>query len=487
MKLEMRGQMRLEQKMVLAPHMIQSMEILQLPIMALQERIEQELNNNPVLEIEEPSESSEPNEEMLQREINEKDYADRESERTEGFEHLKNLDTNYENYVRQGESIRRRHSSDETDKKLEAIKNTAAPAQSLHEYLTEQWHMVDADEKIKKAGGAIIDYIDEKGYLSVRLEQLHNKDRAEFSFEDLKKALELVQGLEPAGVGARDLKECLLIQMEQKAEDFHFESRLVCEHMDSLLSNHLPDIARKMNCSIEAVKHAIERMSKLDTSPGLQIGQNRNHSIAADVIVETSKDGTDYAVRLADSELPILRMNDYYTKIAKDTETNENTKQFLQNNIRSAQWIIDAIEQRKNTLLKVTRSVVKYQKDFFDKGQLYLQPLPMAKVADEIGVHVATVSRAVAGKYVQCSWGILPLRKFFSGGMEDESGRAHSWEAIRAKLQQIIDSEDKNEPLNDDEIRKKLVEAGIKNLARRTVAKYRKLLKIPPARFRRKY
>jgi RNA polymerase sigma-54 factor len=173
--------------------------------------------------------------------------------------------------------------------------------------------------------------------------------------------------------------------------------------------------------------------------------------------------------------------------MAKDGKVSEKTKKFLQNNIRSAQWIIDAIEQRKSTLLKVTDAIVKFQKDFFEKGPLYLRPLPMSKVAADVGVHLATVSRAVAGKYVQCSWGLLPLRKFFSGGTEDINGEAHSWEAIRVKLQEIIDAEDKTKPLSDEQIRKKLAQVGINNLARRTVAKYRKLLNIPAARFRKKY
>jgi len=173
--------------------------------------------------------------------------------------------------------------------------------------------------------------------------------------------------------------------------------------------------------------------------------------------------------------------------MSKDRSVSEKTKKFLQNNIRSAKWIMDAIEQRKSTLLRVATAVVKHQKEFFDKGDLYLRPLPMSKVAEDVGVHLATVSRAVAGKYVQCSRGILPLRKFFSGGMEDINGKGHSWEAIRAELQRITNAEDKTKPLSDDQIRKKLAEAGITNLARRTVAKYRKLLNIPAARFRKKY
>jgi len=491
MKLEMTVQMRLEQRMTLAPRMIQSMEILQLPILALQERIEQELNSNPVLEIEEPSDTEDTDsaeQQQAQDDINKRDLtAKTDSTRVADFERFDSLDDGFEDYMDQAGPFRRRSVSDEADKKLEAIKNTAAPPQSLHEHLIEQWRLVEAERSVKKAGSMIIDYIDDRGYLSVRLEQLHNKDRTDFTIDDLKQALELVQKLEPAGVGARDLKECLLIQMAQSSDDMSFEARLVAAHMDELLENRLPDIARKMHCSIKAVNHAIERMSKLDTSPGLQIGRDRNRPITADVIVQSLDDSDDYSVRLADFSLPSLRVSDYYAKMAKDSGVGKKTRKFLQDNIRSAQWIIDAIEQRKNTLLRVTGAVVKYQRGFFEKGQLHLKPLPMSKVADDVGVHLATVSRAVAGKYVQCSWGILPLRKFFSGGMEDDTGKGHSWEAIRAELQQIIDAEDKAKPLSDDRIRKKLAEAGIKKLARRTVAKYRKLLNIPAARLRKKY
>jgi RNA polymerase sigma-54 factor len=490
MKLEMRGQMRLEQRMTLAPRMIQSMEILQLPILALQERIEQELNTNPVLEIEEPSntEDTPPAEPQSQDDINEKDLVvDTDNNKVEDFERLDSLDDDFKDYMGQAGPFHRRTRSDEPDGKLQAIKNTAAPSQSLHEHLSDQWGLVEADEPIKKAGSRIIDYIDERGYLSVRLEQLHNKDRADFTLDDLKQALVLVQKLEPAGVGARDLKECLLIQMAQSGEDMSFEARLIAEHMNELLENRLPDIARKMKCSIEEINRAIEHMSKLDTSPGLQVGQYRNHPVTADVIVQPLDDSAGFLVQLADSNLPRLRISNNYAKMSKDARVSEKTRKFLRENIRSAQWIMDAVEQRKSTLLRVAKAVVKYQREFFEKGQLYLQPLPMSKVADEVGVHLATVSRAVAGKYVQCSRGILPLRKFFSGGTEDDNGKAHSWEAIRAKLQQVIDAEDKTKPLSDDQIRKKLAEAGIKNLARRTVAKYRKLLNIPAARFRKKY
>jgi len=490
MKLEMSTHMRMEQRMKLAPHMIQSMEILQLPILALQERIEQELNSNPVLEMTEPAnpEDTDSVEQEAKEDINEKELVvNTDNNKVEDFERLDSLSDGFKDYMNEAGPFRKRVYSDEPDKKLEAIKNTAALPQSLHEHLAEQWRMVDAEPAVKKAGDMIIDYIDDRGYLTVRLEQLHNKDRGDFTIDDLKEAMELVQKLEPTGVGARDMRECLLIQMAQSSEDMSFESRLIAEHLDELLENRLPDIAKKMNCGIDAINRAIKRMSKLDTSPGLQVGRDQNHPITPDVIVESLDNSSQYSVRLADYDLPRLRVNDYYAKMAKDAKVAEKTKKFLQTNLRSAQWIIEAIEQRKNTLLRVTKAVVKFQRDFFEKGQLYLRPLPMSKVADDVGVHLATVSRAVAGKYIQCPWGILPLRKFFSGGTEDVNGASLSWEAIRAKLQQIINAEDKTKPLNDEQIRKKLTEFGIKKLARRTVAKYRKLLGIPAARFRKKY
>ncbi|MGD0571961.1 MAG: RNA polymerase factor sigma-54 [Sedimentisphaerales bacterium] len=479
MKLEMRGQMRLEQQMKLAPHMIQSMEILQLPLLALQERIEQELNNNPVLEADESAEQEDAAAEP-------ETQTEPKSGPAEDYKGDDRLDEEVRDYIEHRDDYPRPR-SDEPDPKLAAINNTAALPQSLHDYLEDQWRMVEADEPVKKAGSMIIDYIDDKGYLSVRLEQLHNKDRTDFTLEDLQKAIVLIQKLDPPGVGARDLRECLLIQINQSNEDVSFETTLVTNYLEDMLENRLPDIARKMGCTIEDINRAIERLSKFDTSPGLQIGRNHNHPITADVIVEYSEEAGDYTVRLVEDGVPRLRISDDYVKMASGDKVGESAKQFLQNNIRSAQWIIDAIQQRKNTLLKVTRSIVNRQREFFDKGQLYLKPLPMAKVAEDVGVHIATVSRAVAGKYVQCEWGILPLRKFFSGGIEDTQGNEKSWEAIRGKLQEIIDAEDKSKPLSDDQIKAKLTEAGITGLARRTIAKYRGLLKIPPARLRKKY
>ena len=488
MKMSMSGQMRLEQRMKLAPRMIQSMEILQLPLMALQEKIEQELNGNPVLEQVEPEAESEETLADADASVEEQKtlVVKEDNDKVDDFQRLGNMDTDYEDYYHRAESMRPRRDDGEPDKKLEAMQNTAAGPQSLNEYLAEQWRMVEAEPAVKTAGNMIIDYIDDRGYLTIRLEQLYNKDKPQITLEHLQRALDLVQRLEPAGVGARDMKECLLIQMAQSGEDMNFEEQLVSDHLGELLENRLPEIARKMNCSIERINKAIMRLSKLDTSPGFQVGRNENRPIVTDIIIEPDEHG-GYDVRLTDTRLPSLRVNDYYAKMSRDKSLDEKTREFLQKNVRSATWLMEAIEQRKNTLLRVARVVVEQQKEFFEKGQLYLKPLPMSRVADEVGVHIATISRAVAGKYVQCPQGVLPLRGFFSGGMENEEGQSRSWDAVRARMQQIVDDEDKSNPLNDDEIKQKLEEAGFNGLARRTVAKYRKLLNIPAARFRRKY
>jgi len=491
MKLDMTNQMRLEQRMKLAPRMIQSMEILQLPMLALLEKIEAELNSNPVLEIAEPSEAQADSESDVQQQSDtdagEKDLVvNRDDNKADDFERLSDFSEHTDDYLSRTEVSRGARYDDEPDRKLEAMSNTPDKGQSLHDYLTEQWRLVDADEKTKKAGQLIIDYIDEKGYLKVRLEQFHNKDKHDFGMEHLEKALELVQQLEPAGVGARDVKECLLIQMAQSSEDMSFESQLVSKYLDKLLENKLPEIARRMNCSIERINETLLRMRKLDTSPGLQVSRERSHPVKVDVIVDPAEGG-GFKVYLAEKSIPALRINEHYADMARDKKLDGKTRDFLRTNILSARWLMDAIEQRRQTLLRVSRAVVDRQRGFFEKGTMYLKPLPMSEVADKVGVHVATVSRAVSGKYIQSPQGIMPLRDLFGGGMETDNGSSESFEAIRAKMQQIIDSEDKSKPLGDEAIRKKLEQMGIKDIARRTVAKYRKIMSIPTARFRKRF
>ncbi|NIA17271.1 MAG: hypothetical protein GWO86_02875, partial [Planctomycetes bacterium] len=358
MKMSMTGQMQMRQQMKLAPRMIQSMEILQLNNLALLEKIDAELNSNPILEVADSEIESEtaaqedsPAEDIRQQELN----IGEDSNNAEDFQRLDGFDGDFGGHIYRGDSIIRRSYDDEYDPKLAALNNAPVTVHSLHEYLVNQWQLVDAGEPVKKAGQTIIDYIDDRGYLQVRLEQLYNKDKSDFNPEHLTAALKLVQQLEPPGVGASDLKECLLIQMAQSADDMSFEMKLVSKYMDKLLENQLPYIAKKMNCSLEQINHALERMRKFDTSPGLAIGKEQNHPVTADVIVEPNEDGS-YSVFLAERSLPSLRINRLYAGMARDRNVDEKTRQFVRNNLRSANWFIDAIEQRKRTLLRVSRA-----------------------------------------------------------------------------------------------------------------------------------
>ncbi len=489
MRMELSGQMKLEQRMKLAPRMIQSMEVLQLPLLALQEKIEAELASNPVLELDTSSAeevistSQDENSVSSDEEL----VVDNDGNNAEDFGRLDSLGEDFKEFVNQSRPIQINRSNDDTDAKYEAIQNTAASPISLHDYLMDQWHLYETSDAVRAAGEAIIDYIDNKGFLTVHIEQLYNKDRSPFTIEDLEEALKLVQTLEPAGVGARDLRECLLIQMNQSKEYLPFERRLISDYYDLLLENRLPEIAKRMNASIERVKEAIAHIAKLDTSPGLLIGSSGNRPVMTDVIIEPREDGPGFTVRLAGTNIPNLRVNDFYLQMAKNKDVGEKTRQFLQQNIRSAQWLMEAVEQRQNTLLKVATAIVNYQQEFFEKGELYLKPLSMQQIADEVGVHIATVSRAVAGKYAISPQGVIPLRSLFTGGSETKDGKEQSWNVVKTLLQEIIANEDKSKPLSDDALAKKLKEKGVKQIARRTVAKYRKLLNIPSARFRKKF
>jgi len=366
--------------------------------------------------------------------------------------------------------------------------NAPAPAQSLYDYLMNQWAFVETDEPIRRAGALIIESLDDAGYLRDRLEDLPERTNEPVTTADLKAALPLVQTLDPVGVGARDLKECLLLQLDALAaagEDVALERELVRSFLRDIEMNHLPLIARKTRQSLERIKEAIERLSHLNPRPGGLIGATSAPIIVPDIHVELDEDG-EPVVTMSDAGAPNLRISRMYSRMSRDRDTERSAKEFLQTNIRSANWLIGAIRQRRQTVRRVATEVFRVQKDFFEHGRSALKPLPMAAVAEKIGVHVATVSRAVAGKYVQSPRGIHPLRMFFTGGTTTSAGADVAWDAVKAKLEQIIADEDKAKPFSDDELVTQLAVGGIK-IARRTVAKYRKLLNIPPARQRREY
>jgi RNA polymerase sigma-54 factor len=477
--------MKMDQRMVLAPRMIQSMEILQLPLLELQERIEQELLSNPMLEIEEPEQPAA--EQTREREDGETSLEIQDGPRkAEDFERLDNSSSDLGDYFGRGDYVKTRRRSDDIDHKYEAMQNTAAPEVSLNEYLKEQWAFIECDQAIRKIGDAIVDLIDDAGYLSVPTQQIPESLQEPVTENQVDEALQLVQTLEPPGVGARDLAECLRLQFNGSADNHHLELELITKYLKDIEMNRFPAIAKKTGKSIAEIKEAIRTISRLDPRPGLQVGQHDVSYVLPDIIVDYDEQNDVYSARLTSGTVPSIKINAMYNQMLKQNNMTEKTREFLQNNARSARWLVESIEQRKSTLLRVVYHVIQNQRDFLENGPLHLHALPMVDVAEALGIHVGTVSRAVSGKYMQTPVGIFPLRFFFSGGRETADGDNVSWDAIRAKLQEIIDNEDKAKPFNDDELVEQLAAQGIE-LARRTVAKYRGLMNVPPARRRKQF
>lgn len=479
--------------MKLAPRIIQAMEILQLPMMALQERIDAELESNPVLEMKDPEvdELAPPAEEEYSDDRGERALVvDDSNGNQEDFKRLAEFEDEYgPEFIQPDAPYRRaRASSLERDPKMDAMANTPAPSQSLNEYLLEQWVFVEAPDDVKAAGRLIINHIDDDGYLRTSLEELPERTNRPVTLAALVEALKLVQVLEPIGVGARDLRECLLLQLQAESlagRDVSLEMEIVSRFLRDVEMNRLPQIAKRTARTVEAVKAAIENISHLNPRPGLLVGDRTVPVIRPDAMLELGDDG-DVVVTMSDGNIPRLHISSSYRRLARNRETGRDARQFIQKNIRSAQWLISAIQQRRDTVRRVVEEVFRVQRDFLEQGEEALKPLPMADVAKKVGVHVATVSRAVAGKYVQTPRGIFPLRMFFSGGTTTADGQDMSWDAVKARLKELIDGEDKSKPLNDDQLAAELGKHGI-DIARRTVAKYRNLLDIPPARKRREY
>ena len=497
MKFAQTQQLKLAQQMKLSPRILQAMEILQLPILQLQERIDAELEANPVLELDDgltDAEQARADQEWESAEaetegVGEQDLVvDAQGDGQDDFERLAEFEDEYRLDMDELEPAPRPPAATglDRDPKLSAFANTPARAETLSDYLRDQWAFIEVEPEVATAGLRIIDEIDDDGYFRTPLEGLADAD-GDIILEVLQAALGRVQSLDPVGVGARDLRECLLIQLSVEAaagREVALEKRIVDHFLREIEMNHLPVIARKLDCDIEQVKAAIGNLSHLNPRPGQLVGGVSVPGIHPDVMVELI-DG-DPVVTLPTGELPPLRISPDYRQLATDMSADRQTRQFVRTNVRSAQWLISAVEQRRTTLQHVSAAVFDVQREFLVDGPEVLRPLPMADVANVVGVHVATVSRAVAGKYVQTPRGVYPLRMFFSGGTTSDDGEDVAWDAVKARLQEIVDAEDKSKPLSDDRLAEALASHGL-TIARRTVAKYRGLLDIPPARKRREY
>lgn len=504
-------QMRMGQQMKLAPRVIQSMEILQLALPALEERIEQELESNVALETYEAGADTaeeSPKEERAADDNRELDVGEGSSE--SDFERLDAMESSYEEAFDNEYSAARARREDveyvpthsksrmagERDAKMDAMANTAAPGPSLADQLAEQWSLADIDDDVKALGRHILEYIDGDGYLRTDLETIADRATANGApptAESLENALLAMQSvLDPTGVAARDVRECLLLQLdaieadEGASDSLKHVRALIKDHLDDLSHNRLPKVEQKSGLTMEQIRDAMKWMQRLSLAPGRRLVDESPQIIVPDAIVEYEEDSDRYVAYLTDGRIPGLRINPAYSDMAKDRGVEKKTRDFIKTNLSNAHWLIDALNQRRQTLQRVLNVVLTAQRDFFDYGPAAMKPLPMTQVADQLGVHVATVSRAVAGKHLQTPRGVFPLRKFFTGGTQNESGEDVSWDSIRAALQDIIDNEDKSSPFSDESLVEELKKRGL-DIARRTVAKYRSQMDIPSARMRKQY
>jgi len=507
--------MRLEQRLKMTAQMIQSIEMLQLPLMALEQQINQQLAENPVLEIVEEEVEVAPGEAEQSEREEEGDFAKlEEMARDEEWED--SLSSSRPMRVKSGEE----------DPKLSAMMNTAARSETLQEHIAEQIRLSEAPERIKKIALVIAFELDDNGYLLLPPEQIfdgRNEDDKEkeaeeaeeaeeedalgpVSPEEAAEAVRLIQGLDPAGVGAQKVEECLLLQLRReeaerrKAESAgrgprarartkdngpSFEELLIRDHFDDLLHNRLPKVASGLGVDIERVKQGMARIAHLNPRPGREFAPGPAQYVVPDVIIE-EMDG-DYVLRLNDS-LPPLRISPVYRELLKKQKRGSAAKQFLREKMQAGKWLIDSIAMRRNTVEKIATEIVKAQRGFLEKGVSELKPLMMQEVADIIGMHVSTVSRATADKYVDTPQGIFPMRYFFTGGYRTgaDEGDAVSNRSVMNRISEMIGEEDKKKPMSDSAIAERLKAEGLA-IARRTVAKYREKLSIPASRQRKQY
>jgi len=487
--LELRQKQELQQK--LSPQQIQYIKLLQLDTFDLERRIEEELEENPLLE-EGPSEEEQREEEELDATAeemeNELEETDEDDEEFDVEDLLNNTDDMY------GYNAKPGYQGDDEDR------DRPMPAdQTLAEQLQDQLSFLNLDDTEHIIADQIIGSIDEDGYLKREVDSIIDdilfNHGVEITEEDVEKVLTQVQSLDPAGIAARDLQECLLLQLYRMPEDVEGRDTAIAmleDEYEAFTKKHFDKLENRLGVDDQELKTAFDLIrQRLDPKPG-----------EGEFSEETNYITPDFTVRYVDGEsvitlngrnAPDLHISRHYRKMLEklkaqkesdDEEVDEETEEFLKDKFDSAQWFIDSINQRRHTMSLVMDAIVQLQEDFFRYGEGHLKPMILKDVAEIIDMDISTVSRVVNGKYVQTEWGVYELKYFFSEGLETVDGEEVSNKEVKAELQRIVDNEDKTDPMSDQDLADKLEEKGFK-IARRTVSKYRKQLSIPVARLRR--
>ena len=457
---------------VLSPQLQQSLLVLQTPLLELRNLVQQEMETNPVLE------------ELPDEPGSESESSDDDNFKDE-FEKLASLDEEWRDYMAQSASSGADgfRSSGEAKDKRQFFFDSIAVQETLQQNLLGQLNQTALNASDRKAAELIVGNIDDNGFLQSAPEEMALNSG--IPQEDFEKMLALIQGFHPPGVGARDLRECLLIQLRREGKENSLEYKIVSEHMEDLGRRRFPEIARRMGIGVEDVQKAADNIGRLNPRPGQVFAAAPQNYVLPDVTVE-KVDG-EYQITLNDEQIPHLRISNLYKDIIASGNTQSGeVKDYIRDKIRSGKFLIRSIHQRQQTISNIAKQIVSRQGDFLEHGRSHLKPMTMAEVADAVGVHETTVSRAVSGKYMATPQGIFEMKYFFTPGYQTASGESLSNTSVKEAILDLVKREDGNQPLSDNEIVEILSERGIP-IARRTVAKYRSELNILPSHMRRKY
>jgi len=485
----------LRQELKINPRLYQAMDLLYMPLLDLQQHLKQELLVNPFLELVEPEDDEEEADQESEEDGTTAATDLTEPPAPEG-EPAKEGEIDWEEILLDGFDTPGHREEHEEKEYYEPV---SVERRGLDDYLRDQVALLDLNPRQMLLAEEFIGNIDENGWLACTLEELLSginevvvraaeevgRDAVPlYTTEEAESMLATIQSLDPPGVGARNLRECLLIQIRESGREETLEGRLVRDAFDELISHRWSEISKRFGVTVAEVQHAADEVAKLDPKPGLRHSEASDNYIVADLVIDKI-DGR-YHVFINDAHLPRLRLSKIYQEIARDRRKFEGeNKEFISSKLNSANWMIQAIEQRRQTMLKVTNYIVDRQRDFFEKGIQHLRPLTLREVAEHIGMHESTVSRVTNEKYVQTPRGVLPLKFFFSSGLSTTGGEDVSARGIKDQIQKLVEGEDPKNPLTDQAIVAILLDQGV-NIARRTVAKYRDQLGVLSARMRKR-
>ncbi len=472
---------RLEQRLLLTQRMQQALRLLQLPLARLETTIQNELDRNPTLELSGPEEGAPPETRPEEERYEEREpLADRDFDFAEEFSRLLDRERDIEEHYRV--SGRQNRDQEQDEETRDFWENSLTRAETLDEHLLRQLRTSELTPEQVRIGEEIIGEIDEKGYLQTPLGDIARRIGAEEPA--LEHVLAVIQHFDPSGVGARDLRECLLIQLNHRRPSNPLARPIIAEHLEALGRRDYGEIARILGADLEAVRRAAEFISSLEPNPGRDFAATNIEYVTPEIHVAREEDGR-YRVSFDHDTLPELRISRRYREMLESGSLDEETRKYIRERIQAGQWLIDNIRQRRETLRLLAEEIVRRQKEFLDEGPRSLKPLKMGEIASAIGRHESTVSRAVANKYMLTPRGVFPLRFFFSGSLSGPGGEDVSSLSVRENIKDLVAGEDPRKPLSDQEIVRRLREQGI-TLARRTVAKYREMLSIPSTRLRRR-